>query len=247
MQPLLWQPPIEPSPLEEAVIKRVRRAKLFVFLREQRHEVFNAAFQEELSGLYRDSKRGQPPIPPAQLALATILQAYTGASVDEVIEATTMDRRWQLVLDCLEVEEPPFSKGTLIGFRTRLIESQMDRRLIKRSIEVARETGAFGAGPLRAALDSSPLWGAARVEDTYNLLGHALRKALGVIARQQGRGLAEVAKQADASLLGGSSLKAALDRDWDGPEARELALGIVLDTLSAVERWLDSEPEGADA
>ncbi len=97
MQPRLWQPPIEPSPLEEAVIKRVRRAKLFVFLREQRHEIFNTAFQEELSGLYRDSKRGQPPIPPAQLALATLLQAYTGASDDEVIEATSMDRRWQLV------------------------------------------------------------------------------------------------------------------------------------------------------
>ena len=42
---------------------------------------------------------------------------------------------------------------------------------------------------MRAALDASPLWGAGRVEDTINLLGHALRKALGVIARQQGWGL----------------------------------------------------------
>jgi hypothetical protein len=80
MQPTLWQPPIEPSPTEQTIIKRIRRAKLFVFLREQRHDIFNPAFQEELSGLYRDSKRGQPPIPPAQLALATLLQAYTGAS-----------------------------------------------------------------------------------------------------------------------------------------------------------------------
>ena len=39
------------------------------------------------------------------------------------------------------------------------------------------------------------------MEDTYNLLGHALRKALGVIARQQGRGLAEVATEAGASVL----------------------------------------------
>jgi Transposase domain (DUF772) len=181
MQPSLWQPPIELSRTEQTIRKRIKRAKLFVFLREHRHELFNEAFQEELAGLYRDSKRGQPPIPPAQLALATIRQAYTGVSDDEVIEATTMDRRGPLVLDCLDVEEPPFSKGTLIGFRTRLIASQMDRRLIERTIEVARETGAFGAGPRRAALDSSPLWGAARVEDTYNLLGHALRKALGVL------------------------------------------------------------------
>ena len=246
MQPSLWQPPIELSQTEQAIVKRVKRAKLFVFLREHRHEVFNAAFQEELSGLYRDSKRGQPPIPPAQLALATILQAYTGVSDDEVIEATTMDRRWQLVLDCLEAEAPPFSKGTLIGFRTRLIESQMDRRLIERTLEVARETGAFGSGPLRAALDSSPLWGAGRVEDTYNLLGHALRKALSVIARQQGRGLAEIATEADASLIGGSSLKAALDRDWDDPSERAEALGVVLAVLTTVERWLESKPEGSE-
>jgi hypothetical protein len=246
MQPSLWQPPIDLSPTEQAIRKRIKRAKLFVFLREHRHELFEEAFQQELAQLYQASNRGQPPIPPAQLALATILQAYTGASDDEVIEATTMDRRWQLVLDCLDAEEPPFSKGTLIAFRTRLMETQMDRRLIERTIDLARQTAGFGAGPLRAALDSSPLWGASRVEDTYNLLGHALRKALGVIARQQGRGLAELATQADASLVGGSSLKAALDRDWDDPEAREQALVLVLNTLSAVERWLDSQPVGAD-
>jgi len=246
MQPFLWQPPIELSQTEQTIVKRVKRAKLFVFLREHRHEVFNPAFQAELSGLYRDSKRGQPPIPPAQLALATILQAYTGASDDEVIKATTMDRRWQLVLDCLDAEESPFSKGTLINFRTRLIESQMDRRLIERTIEVAKETGAFGAGPRLTALDSSPLWGAARVEDTYNLLGHALRKALGVIARKPGRGLAEIATEADASLLGGSSLKAALDRDWDDPGERAEALGVVLAVLTTVERWLENKPEGSE-
>jgi hypothetical protein len=247
MQPSQWQPPIEPSSSEQAIMKRIKRAKLFVFLREHRHELFDAAFQQELAALYQASQRGQPPIPPAQLALAIILQAYTGASDDEVIEATTMDRRGPLVLDCLDAEAPPFSKGTLIAFRNRLIEMQMDRRLIERTIEVAKATGAFGVGPLRAALDSSPLWGASRVEDTYNLLGHALRKALGVIARKPRRGLAEMASEAHASLIGGSSLKAALDRDWDDPDQREQALVLVLETLNAVERWLDSHPEGVDA
>jgi hypothetical protein len=50
----------------------------------------------------------------ARLALATILQAYTGVSDDEAIEASMMNRRWQLVLDCLDADEPPFSKGTLV-------------------------------------------------------------------------------------------------------------------------------------
>ena len=194
--------------------------------------------------MYQDSPRGQPPVAPALLALATILQAYTGASDDEVIEASVMDRRWQLVLDCLETEEAPFSKGTLIAFRQRLIEATMDRRLIERTLEIAKQTGAFGAGPLRAALDSSPLWGAGRVEDTYNLLGHALRKALGVIAVQQGWELAEVATEAKAEVLvSAGSLKAALDRDWDDPLARQEALAIVLEALSAVESWLQTQPQ----
>ena len=46
-----------------------------------------------------------------------ILQAYAGVGDDEVIEATVMDRRWQLVLDCMDAGDPPFSKGTLVGFR----------------------------------------------------------------------------------------------------------------------------------
>src|SRR5215207_3842292 len=211
MRPVPWHPPVELSPAEQTIVKRIRRAKLFVFLRERRHELFDAAFQEELGRLYEDRRRGQPPVPPAQLALATVLQAYTGVSDDEVIEATTMDRRWQLVLDCLDTETPPFSKGTFVTFRARLIEKQMDRRLLERTVDLAASTGAFGSRQLRAALDSSPLWGAGRVEDTYNLLGHALRKALSVIARQQGRGLAAVATEAGAPILGGTSLKAALD------------------------------------
>ena len=227
-------------------MKRIRRAKLFVFLREQRHALFSEAFQEELALLYQDSSLGQPPIPPAQLALATILQAYVGASDDEVIEATTMDRRWQLVLDCLDCTEPPFSKGTLVGFRQRLIAHQLDRRLIERTIELAAEKRAFGSRQLRAALDSSPLWGASRVEDTYNLLGHALRKALGVIARQQGRGLAEIATEAGANLVSGTSLKAALDLDWDDPAQQAYALTTVLQALEAVEGWVGTAPVGSD-
>lgn len=242
MQPPLWQPSVELSVAEQAILGRIRRAKLFVFLRQQRHHLLSARFQEELAATYQESARGQPPIPPAQLALATILQAYTGVSDDEVIEATVMDRRWQLVLDCLECERPPFSKGTLVAFRARLIEHQLDRRLVERTLEVAAQRGGFSPRQLRAALDSSPLWGAGRVEDTDNLLGHALTKALGVLARQQGRGLADRAAAAGASLVGGSSLKAALDLNWDDPGERTRALVQVLDALTAVETWLEDQP-----
>ena len=241
VRPVVWRPPAEPSPAELAVIKAVRRAKLFVFLRLHRHELFDEQFQAELAQAYVDSPKGQPPVPPARLALATILQAYTGVSDDEVIEATVMDRRWQLVLDCMGAEEPPFSKGTLVGFRKRLIEKNLDRRLIERTVELAARTGGFGARALRAALDSSPLWGAGRVEDTLNLMGHALRKALGVIAVLQGRGQAAgtaiVAAQAGVPQLAASSLKAALDADWDDLAARDHALAEVLGLLDRVDAF----------
>jgi transposase len=87
--------PVELSTAEHAIIKRIRCAKLFVFLRQHRHELFADAFQQELLTLYKDQSQGQPPVPRPQLALATLLQVYTQVSDDDVIEATTMDRRWQ--------------------------------------------------------------------------------------------------------------------------------------------------------
>jgi hypothetical protein len=83
------------------------------------------------------------------------------------------------------------------------------------------------------------LWGAGRVEDTINLLGHALRKVVGVLARQQGWGLAEgtriLAEQAGTPELGASSLKAALDLDWDDPAALPHALAVVLAAIDRVQ------------
>lgn len=242
MQPPPWHPPVEPAPAEQTILRLIKRAKLFVFLRQHRHELFDDAFQTELGAIYKASTLGHPPVPPAQLALATILQAYTGVSDDEVIEATIMDRRWQLVLDCLDAEHAPFGKGTLVAFRQRLIAHDLDRRLIERTVELAGETRAVGSRQLRAALDSSPLWGAGRVEDTYNLLGHALQKALGVIARQQGRGLTDLAVAVQVPLVSGEqSLKAALDCTWDDPAQRTAALVEVLAALTAVETWLETQ------
>lgn len=234
---------MELSPAEEKVVKRIRKAKLFVFLREIRHQLFNDEFQQELAAFFKDSTVGKCPIPPAQLALAIILQAYTGVSDDEVIEALVMDRRWQLVLDCLDCEQAPFGKGTLVRFRAMLIAAGGDRRLIERTVEMAKDKGGFSSRSLRAALDSSPLWGAARVEDTYNLLGHALRKALGVIARGQSRELSDVAKEAGAEMVASSSLKAALDLDWDDPIAKAQALTTILQALDEVESWVQQLPE----
>ena len=79
-----------------------------------------------------------------------------------------MDKRWQLVLDCLNCETPPLGKPTLIRFRNRLIKKELDRRLIDRTVEMAKQKGGFGSSQLKVALNSSPLWGGGKVEDTYS-------------------------------------------------------------------------------
>jgi len=189
MRPPVWQPPVPLSAAEEQIVRRVRRAKLFVFLRQQRPLIFDAPFQEELATMYADAPKGHPPVAPALLALATVLQAYMGVSDDEVVEACVMDRRWQLVLGCVDCADAPFSKGTLVAFRERLIAADLDRRLIERTVEVAA-----------------------------------------------------VAADADAAVLGVSSLKAALDADWDDPATLPWALGLVLDALGTVEAYVAQQP-----
>lgn len=78
-------------------------------------------------------------------------------------------------------------------FRAALIAKGSVSRLVERTIELASKTQGYNERSLRVALNSSPLWGAARVEDTYNLLGHALRKALKVIAKKSHQDLGRVA------------------------------------------------------
>jgi Transposase DDE domain/Transposase domain (DUF772) len=246
MRPLIWEPPISLSSKEEKVAKRIRKAKLFVFLRQIRHELFDPDFQTELATVFKDSSVGLSPIPPAQLALAVILQAYTGVSDDEAIEAIEMDRRWQLVLDCLDCEQAPFGKGTLVRFRALLMSKSLDQRIVAKTVEMAHFHEGYNPKSLKVALDSSPLWGAARVEDTYNLLGHALRKALFVIAQnyeQDDSGVTGVTATIGAEIITGTSLKAALDLDWDDPEARNVALSTILQTLDSVESWVKQKTD----
>jgi hypothetical protein len=48
--------------------------------------------------------------------MATLLQAYTGVSDAEAVEAAEMDRRWQLVLGTLGTEGAPFGhRGSLFA------------------------------------------------------------------------------------------------------------------------------------
>lgn len=182
-----WTPPVGPTRQEQFILKRLGRVrKLLGFLRLHRHELFDAAFQDELIAMYRTTGAGKEARPPAMMAMAILVQGYLGISDAEMIELTVLDLRVQMVLGCLGAEEPPFSQGALQEFRERVIAADLDRRLLERTIELAKQTKAFDhrklPKTLRVAIDSSPLAGAGRVEDTFNLLAHAARNVVSCAA-----------------------------------------------------------------
>src|SRR6266568_1347293 len=139
-----WRPSRTFTKQEQFILKRLeKKRKLFGFLRKHRHEIFDDEFQAELESMYRDTGAGSEPVPPAQLAMALLLKGYLGLSDADAVDATVLDLRWQLVLGCLGTTEPPFSQGAVQGFRERLIAHDVDRRLLERTVELARATKEF--------------------------------------------------------------------------------------------------------
>jgi len=234
-----WEVPAELTERERAVVKRLRRgSKFYVFLREIRAELFDDAFQAELAAAGYGTPRGQQPLPPAMLAMATLMQAYLGLSDVDAVETAEADMRWQLVLGTLGQEVSPFGQGSLVRFRERMAMHDLDRRLVDRTVELAKQSGGFGWQALRAAFDSSPLLGAGRVEDTWNLIGHAMRKLLDCVAKVVQVPAEEIVREAGLTVLGGPSIKASLDLDWDDPTARQRGLERLLNEAESLQTWV---------
>src|SRR6266581_758127 len=151
----MWNPPIALSPEEQKIVARTQKArKFFVFLRTIRHELLDADFQQTLAQSYSPEPGGKAPVDAGVLALATLLQAYCHVSDQDAVELTVMDKRWQMVLDCLGAEHPPFSRGTLFHFRLRLIAHNLDKTLLD------RDWGAptARASALRLVLEEVARW-----------------------------------------------------------------------------------------
>jgi hypothetical protein len=228
------------------LMKRLTRVRaLFAFLRLHRHELFDDAFQAQLEDMYRTTGAGQEPHPPALLCMVVLLQGYVGASDAEAVELSLVDLRWQMALDCLGASAPVFSQGGLQAFRERMIAHDMDRVLLDRTVALVR-SGAMTEAErrsvskaLRAAIDSRPLAGAGRVEDTINLLGHAARSIVQLVAKLTDRDPAEICRKAGIPLLLAPSIKAGLDIDWSDPKQKVVAVEIVERQVSSLQRWVD--------
>jgi hypothetical protein len=238
-----WTPPVAPTRQEQFLLKRLDRVrKLLGFLRLHRHELFDDAFQDDLAAMYRTTGAGKEARPPAMMAMAMLVQGYLGMSDAEMIELTVVDLRVQMVLGCLGAEEPPFSQGALQEFRERLIAADLDRRVLERTVELAKRTKAFDhrklPKTLRVAIDSSPLEGAGRVEDTFNLLAHSARNVISCAAGLLGWTEEKVCMQAGIPLLVESSIKRALDIDWNDAVEKTEAIKTFSRQLDSLHAWI---------
>lgn len=238
-----WSPSEIITRQEKFILGRLKRnGKLYAFLRQHRHRLFDDGFQAELEAMYRSTGAGKDPLPPAMLAMVVLLQSYAGASDATAVELSLLDLRWQMVLDCLGAVEPVFSQGALFDFRQRLIEADLDRRLLERTRDLAFETKAFDPKKLpktlRVAMDSSPLEGAGRVEDTVNLLGHAGRNIVACVAGLLTWTEERVCREAGCPVLRASSIKQGLDLDWSDPDDKAAAIPTLMEQLSRLDQWI---------
>lgn len=232
-----WEIPAEPTEAEAKFVARFKRgSKFFAFLWEIRGRLFSPEFQDELIAGF-DRQRGDN-VPPAMLAMTWLLQAYTQASDRDAVENAVYDARWQLVLGIRGTEEAPFGQGSLPRFRARLVRHDLDRRLVDRTVELARETGLFGDRNLRGVLDSSPLRGAGRVEDTWNLIGRAMRNLVEAVANANGEEPTTLIAELCLSTMGDASLKATLDIDWADEGARVAAFQRLVDEANRLSEWV---------
>lgn len=247
---MLWTPPAPFSPAEDKLTRRLKKAgRFYLFLRTIRDRLFDEDTQHQLAAMYAETPHGVPPKTPALVAMVLLLQAYAKVSDEEAIRRVFMDKAWQMVLGLLELDDDAFTlaQGTLFNVRARLLATGLDKVLLARTVALARETGLFGeralAG-LRLAVDSTPLEGAGRVEDTLNLLGHALRHVVEAAAGVMDRSTAAVAREAGVPALYGTSVKAALDQDWNDPAAVRRGLTTLLAWRVTLEAWLGQQAEG---
>jgi len=118
------------------------------------------------------------------------------------------------------------------------MSKSFDRRLIEKTIEIAQRQGGYNSRSLRVRWIQVHC-GEPHGSKTYNLLGHALRKALEVAQNEQ---RICVAEGAGTEILTGTSLKAALDL-IGMTHKRNVALSTILQTLNSVESWVKQKTD----
>ena len=202
----------------------VGRDSFYGFLAEHGRELFR---DEDFAHLYCPDN-GRPSVPPSLLCVALLLQTHERVSDAEATRRAAMDLGWKVALG-IDVEERPFAKSTLQLFRAQLVIHQGAQAIFRRSLEAAWAQGYVKAQKMRAALDTTVIFGRGAVEDTYNLMAHGIEELCRVLAEVE---CEEAEAWAEAHGLGrylAPSIKGTAEIDWDDPSAREAFLTEIIE------------------
>jgi transposase len=197
---------------------------------------------EDFADCYSE-RRGRPSIPPSLLAKVLLLAYRDGLSDERAMEAVRFDLRWKVALD-LPVDHPGFHPTSLVRFRARLLLHGMERLVFERSLELATELGLI-EGEADQIVDSTPMLGAAAVQDTATLVRSGVRKLLDAVDAADGE-----AAEALASGLrfDYSRPRVKPECDWHDKAAREALLAeVARDAVRALRAVEEDDELAADA
>jgi transposase len=122
---------------------------------------------------------GRPSIAPSLLAKVLLLAYRNGLSDRRAMEALRFDLRWKVALD-LPIDHPAFHPTSLVKFRARLLLHGKERIVFERSLELASELGLL-KGSVEQIVDSTPMLGAAAIQDTVTLVRTAVGKLIDAV------------------------------------------------------------------
>jgi transposase len=178
---------------------------------------------------------GRPSIAPSLLAKVLLLAYRNGLSDRRAMEALRFDLRWKVALD-LPIDHPGFHPTSLVKFRARLLLHGTERVVFERSLALAAELGLLD-GAVEQIVDSTPMLGAAAVQDTVTLVRAAVRKLIEAVRARDAPAAARLRAALAFDYARPREKPAA---DWQDKAAREAVLVAVATdaqrALGAVER-----------
>jgi transposase len=197
---------------------------------------------EDFADCYSE-RQGRPSIPPSLLAKVLLLAYRDGLSDERAMDAVRFDLRWKVALD-LPLDHPGFHPTSLVRFRARLLLHGKERLVFERSLELATELGLL-SGPAEQILDSTPMLGAAAVQDTATLVRSAVRKLIDTVKAADGRAAEELSSGLRFDYSRPREKPAG---DWHDKAAREALLAEVARDAERALRAVEQDDElAADA
>jgi len=184
------------------------------------------------------ASQGRPSIPPSMLAKVLLLAYRDGLSDVRAMEAVRFDLRWKVALD-LAIDHPGFHPTSLVRFRARLLLHGKERLVFERTLQLASELGLL-EGQTEQILDSTPMLGAAAVQDTVVLVRAGVRKLIDAVSRAE--------KEAGAALGKGlrfdySAPRTKPEGDWEDKDARMQLLAEVARDAERAARAVEADEE----